>query len=419
MDPTNGVLSGGLPALRTTGFVLDDDGVGPDLAMFVSSPVLIEADSGRTPARFEIALSAPAPTAIELPYATADGSARAGEDYVARSGVLTFAPGQQVAYVDVPVVGDRLREPDDQFALSFTPTIPIASGGAGASGLATILNGDDVITRFGTNRADRLAGDNRVDGFDGRSGSDVLIGRGGNDFLFGRKGNDILQGGLGNELLDGGKGRDTASYADIDAPVTVRLGTKGPQDTGGAGVDRLRAIENLTGGDDGDLLFGNGKTNVINGGKGRDELIGRGGNDRLLGGDGNDRLKGEGGNDTLIGGLGRDVLIGGRGADLFVINATRQSTTERADRIKDFSGIGREGGDRLDLRSIDADQTRPGNQPFDFGNNTGRGDLWTVNRAGNTLVLGNTDNDGANELAVLIEDGAIRADAYVAADFLL
>ena len=43
-------------------------------------------------------------------FATADGTAVAGGDYQTTSGILTFAPGQTLKSVTVPVSGDALVE---------------------------------------------------------------------------------------------------------------------------------------------------------------------------------------------------------------------------------------------------------------------------------------------------------------------
>ena len=42
-------------------------------------------------------------------YATANGTAQAGSDYVATSGVLTFPAGQLARTVSVAVRGDRVK----------------------------------------------------------------------------------------------------------------------------------------------------------------------------------------------------------------------------------------------------------------------------------------------------------------------
>ena len=47
--------------------------------------------------------------AVTGKYATANGTAQAGSDYVATSGVLTFPAGQLARTVSVAVRGDRVK----------------------------------------------------------------------------------------------------------------------------------------------------------------------------------------------------------------------------------------------------------------------------------------------------------------------
>lgn len=107
----------------------------------------------------------------------------------------------------------------------------------------------------------------------------VLTGQGHIDGT-GNSGNNVITGNAGNNRLDGGAGADTASYAAAAAGVTVALDLPGvAQDTGGAGIDTLVAIESLTGSSFDDVLLGNDTGNVIDGGAGSDQLIGGLGND--------------------------------------------------------------------------------------------------------------------------------------------
>src|SRR4029079_2891193 len=130
---------------------------------------------------------------------------------------------------------------------------------------------------------------------------------GGNDILSGLAGEDVLEGGDGNDVLDGGTGIDTASYASATQGVSVSLTLTSPQDTGGAGIDTLVSIENLTGSAHNDTLTGNAGANALSGGDG---------NDILSGGAGADALSGGAGDDILIGGTGADAFDGGDGFDL-------------------------------------------------------------------------------------------------------
>ncbi|MWK55284.1 tandem-95 repeat protein, partial [Pseudomonas otitidis] len=143
------------------------------------------------------------------------------------------------------------------------------------------------------NNSDNLLVDGLPGGhtLNGNGGNDVLLGNDGDDTLNGGAGNDLLVGGSGNDYLDGGSGTDTAGYQDATAGVNVSLGITGQQNTGGAGLDTLVNIENLTGSNFNDTLTGNSGANVLSGLAGNDTLIGAGGNDTLTGGDGADTFK--------------------------------------------------------------------------------------------------------------------------------
>ena len=131
------------------------------------------------------------------------------------------------------------------------------------------LGDGDTLVGFAGN--DILNGD----AVRGPEGNDTLIGGSGNDRLNGRGGNDWLVGGTGNDILNGGTGIDIAdyssrslsgqSYIGATAGVTVNLTLTGAQNTGGAGIDRLVSIENLTGTSFNDTFTGNGANNVLGG----------------------------------------------------------------------------------------------------------------------------------------------------------
>ena len=55
---------------------------------------------------FAVTLSRAASGTVTVEYATADGTATAGSDYTARSGTLTFDPGETAKTVSVPVLDD-------------------------------------------------------------------------------------------------------------------------------------------------------------------------------------------------------------------------------------------------------------------------------------------------------------------------
>ena len=93
-------------------------------------------------ASFKVTLDPAAATSVTVDYATADGTATAGEDYSAASGTLTLAAGETAKTVDVAVLDDEVAEEEETFAL----TLSNASGARldDASATGTITDDDDA-----------------------------------------------------------------------------------------------------------------------------------------------------------------------------------------------------------------------------------------------------------------------------------
>ena len=71
-------------------------------------------------AHVPVRLSSEMDNTITVDYATADGTAHEGDDYVAASGTLTFAPHERLKYVDVTINDDGAGEPDETFFLNLS-----------------------------------------------------------------------------------------------------------------------------------------------------------------------------------------------------------------------------------------------------------------------------------------------------------
>ncbi|MGV7204245.1 putative Ig domain-containing protein [Xanthomonas citri] len=123
------------------GTIVNDDA---QPALSIDDVSVNEGNSGTTTATFTVSLSAASGQTVTVNYATADGTATAGSDYVARSGTLTFAPGVTAQGVAVTVNGDTAVEPNETFSvgLSGASNATIAR----ATGTGTILNDDAVVT---------------------------------------------------------------------------------------------------------------------------------------------------------------------------------------------------------------------------------------------------------------------------------
>lgn len=59
---------------------------------------------------------------LSVDYATRDGTAQAGSDYIAAFGTLRLYPGENQAVIPVEIIGDTVPEPDEYFFLDvFNP----------------------------------------------------------------------------------------------------------------------------------------------------------------------------------------------------------------------------------------------------------------------------------------------------------
>ncbi len=148
------------------------------------------------------------------------------------------------------------------------------------------------------------------------------------------------------------------------------------------------------------------------------------GNDVITGGSWADRLEGFGGKDKLTGGLDGDKLYGGTGADTFIYKRTLDSFAyvdesgklPSMDAIFDFSSRQK---DKLDLRKIDANESRAGNNAFTFIGKAGfhdkAGELRYEKVRGGIHVEGDTDGDGYADLTVFLKGVAAlsKGDFYL------
>ena len=77
-----------------------------------------------------------------MSFRTADGSAKTGDnDYVAKAGTLTFAPGETTKTIPVEVKGDNKKESNETFYLDL---FGLSSNAlfTKSRGFGTILNDD-------------------------------------------------------------------------------------------------------------------------------------------------------------------------------------------------------------------------------------------------------------------------------------
>ncbi len=255
-----------------------------------------------------------APTsAVTLNYQTVDtGSASAGDDFEVVAGTVTFAAGQTVATVSVPIIGDTTYEGNETFqllvsgsslasSLTVTGTIRENDIQAGAQNDFTI-----TATEISTNNT--IAGNNNISLDVGSSGTKTVtiqsdgvtadggfiisgasanitvtagiqgdtitvIGNGNNTITAGTgtgndtitivgTGNNTINVGAGNDNVTGGSGNDTIVFASGALKGTLTLANTNPfvgdLVDGGGGTDTvtISGDDNVIGYDaDGDGIF--------------------------------------------------------------------------------------------------------------------------------------------------------------------
>ena len=131
----------------TNGLIVDSQGVGTILddepRISISDVTKAEGKRGQTTLfTFTVTLSAAYDQAVTMSFRTVNGTATTGDcDYIAKTGTLTFAPGETTKTITIEVKGDSKREADEYFYLDLF-------GNSGNSlftksrGLGTILNDD-------------------------------------------------------------------------------------------------------------------------------------------------------------------------------------------------------------------------------------------------------------------------------------
>jgi hypothetical protein len=124
-------------------YQIEDDAV-PSLS--INDVTILEGNAGTTPARFRVTLSNPSQSTVTVNFATADGTATAGSDYVANTGLLTFPPGGPTSQTIIVLVnGDNIEEPDETFSVTLSDPTNATLGKD--RGIGTIRNDDGDIGR--------------------------------------------------------------------------------------------------------------------------------------------------------------------------------------------------------------------------------------------------------------------------------
>ena len=129
--------------------IIDNDRPGTQPRLSIADTSVVEGN----PAQFNVNLTSESTQPVTVTYETADGTAKEGTDYEARTGTLTFPAGATLQTILVPTVGDAFHEPEERFRV--TPEQSVG-GHAGRRH----RGGDDLGRRpAGAVHRQRVAGD--------------------------------------------------------------------------------------------------------------------------------------------------------------------------------------------------------------------------------------------------------------------
>ena len=148
---------------ETITFSVTIEGETLTATLTIAEPLLAVADASVQEAEgaaldFRVTLARALNGPVTVDWATADGSAAAGQDYTAASGRLTFAPGETEKTVTVAVLDDDHDEGAETMTLRLSN--PTGAALADAEAVGTIANTDHMpqawLARFGRTVADQV-----------------------------------------------------------------------------------------------------------------------------------------------------------------------------------------------------------------------------------------------------------------------
>ena len=141
-SPPGSVLSVDSPTV--VGISILDNDLG-----FNAEPASVAANESVGEVVFTVQRQDDWPGVATVDYRTVDASAKAGDDYTAVSGTLTFAAGGPSQQIRVPILNDGIRESEESFTLRLSN--PTGGTGLGAQANAVVVIQDnDPSVRFGS-----------------------------------------------------------------------------------------------------------------------------------------------------------------------------------------------------------------------------------------------------------------------------
>ena len=133
-NEVNGTIGGATGTASVT-----DDEAAP--AVSIADASTSEGNSGTKKLNFSVSLDVVSAFDVSVDYATTDGTANAGSDYVAATGTVTILAGDTLGQVQVTINGDTARESDEDLTVDLGSVVGTGSIGTGTA-TGTITNDD-------------------------------------------------------------------------------------------------------------------------------------------------------------------------------------------------------------------------------------------------------------------------------------
>ncbi|MDV3000268.1 MAG: hypothetical protein N5P05_001874 [Chroococcopsis gigantea SAG 12.99] len=195
-NPTNAVIGDG----QGQGTIVNDDTLTTSTVTLSVNPNIVTED-GFSFIAYTFARSGSLSNSLRVNFnvggtaaLNSDYTPIGGTSYAATAGSITFAAGQNTAFLLLDPLPDANIEPNETINLTLTSGVGYTIGTPSAV-TGTIGNDDAGI------------------------GNDSLTGGTTNDSLDGAAGNDTLVGGLGNDTLTGGTGNDNFVFNSVNQGV--------------------------------------------------------------------------------------------------------------------------------------------------------------------------------------------------------
>ena len=331
VEPTEAFTINLTDVVNEIGTTVIDHGTGictifdDDVASTVSiaDASITEGDNGTKVLSFTVTRSS-TDTTFSVDYATQDGTATAGSDYIAKAGTLTFTAGGPASQIiSITVDGDTALETDETLAVNLfnlvdpTGSTTIVDGSA----IGTIVNDDVAQNRapMFTSSSSFVVPENQtivgtVIAVDPEQDAFSFALAGGADQSFFRI--DAQTGVLSFVTDPDFESPEDANGDNVYDLIVSAINSQGAMSQQTVHVSIGNLDEEgifITGGSGNDILTGTNGNDVISGGSGNDFIDAGDGNDTVSGGKGNDTLNGGRGNNVIDGNDGNDVIIAANG----------------------------------------------------------------------------------------------------------